>query len=113
MNEGTEQSIPGKRVIRHPKYNTPPISNDIALIQLSRPATLNSRVGTVCLPSHDEVVPTSARCFITGLEQELYVPYCRLIFAKMEEANFDSRFGRNTVLKGTKFREYFPNADPH
>ncbi|KAJ7394105.1 Serine protease 56 [Desmophyllum pertusum] len=66
LNEGTEQSIPGKRVIRHPKYNTPPISNDIALIQLSRPATLNSRVGTVCLPSHDEVVPTSARCFITG-----------------------------------------------
>ncbi|KAJ7394106.1 Chymotrypsin-like elastase member 3B [Desmophyllum pertusum] len=66
LNEGTEQSIPAIRVIRHPNYNTPPISNDIALIQLSRPATLNSRVGTVCLPSHDEVVPTSARCFITG-----------------------------------------------
>lgn len=67
-DEGTEQSIRGKRVIKHPSYNSPsPINNDIALIQLERPATLNSRVGTVCLPSHDEVVPPSARCYITGL----------------------------------------------
>ena len=67
-NEGTEQTIRGKRVIKHPNYNSPsPINNDIALIQLEKPATLNSRVGTVCLPSHNEVVPTSARCYITGL----------------------------------------------
>ena len=66
VTEGTEQDIPGKRVIVHPDYNKIPIDSDIALIQLSRPATLNARVKTVCLPSHDEVVPTSSRCFITG-----------------------------------------------
>ena len=67
IDEGTEQTIPAKLVIKHPDYNKPtPINNDIALIQLARPATLNSRVQTVCLPSHDYHVPTSSRCFITG-----------------------------------------------
>ncbi|CAH3103831.1 unnamed protein product, partial [Pocillopora meandrina] len=66
VNEGTEEDIPAKRVIVHPDYNKIPIDSDIALIQLSKPATLNARVKTVCLPSQDEVVPTSSRCFITG-----------------------------------------------
>ena len=67
VNEGTEQTIPARRIFRHPDYNTPsPINNDIALIHLARPATLNSRVQTVCLPSHDYQVPTSSRCYITG-----------------------------------------------
>ena len=66
-NEGTEQNIPAKRVIYHSSYNKPtPINNDIALIQLARPATLNSRVGTVCLPAHGYDVPTNSECYITG-----------------------------------------------
>ena len=69
--EGPEEDIPGKRVIRHPSYNSPSaINNDIALIQLERPAKLNARVGTVCLPSHGENVPLSAKCFITGMEKK-------------------------------------------
>ena len=64
--EGTEEDIPARRVVVHPDYNTPYLNNDIALIQLIRPAKLNARVGTVCLPAHHEVVPTSAKCFITG-----------------------------------------------
>ena len=71
VQEGTEVDIKGKRVIKHPSYNRPSaINNDIALIQLERPVSLNARVGTVCLPSHGETVPTSARCFITGMEKE-------------------------------------------
>ena len=66
MSEGTEQDIQAKRVIRHPQYSPRTIDKDIALIQLSRPATLSSRVGTVCLPAQDEMVSTSARCFIIG-----------------------------------------------
>ena len=69
VKEGTEEDIPGKRVIVHPDYNKIPIDSDIALIQLSRPATMNARVKTVCLPSQDEIVPTSSKCFITGLFQ--------------------------------------------
>ena len=75
VNEGTEKNIPGKRVIKHPLYNRPSaINNDIALIQLERPVKLNSRVGTVCLPSHNENVPTSARCFITGMSVKKIAP---------------------------------------
>ena len=65
--EGTEQDIPGKRVITHPEYNKPsPLDNDIALIQLSRPASQNARVGVVCLPAADEPILSEANCFITG-----------------------------------------------
>lgn len=65
--EGTEQDIPGKRVITHPEYNKPsPLDNDIALIQLSRPASQNARVGVVCLPAADEPISSEANCFITG-----------------------------------------------
>ena len=59
-----EQRIRGKRVIVHPSYGR--LNNDIALIQLERPATLNSRVSTVCLPSHDFALPLSSTCYITG-----------------------------------------------
>ncbi|XP_078356744.1 trypsin-like [Oculina patagonica] len=65
-NEGTEQDIQAKRIIKHENYGSPVLNNDIALIQLSKPATLNARVGTVCLPAHNEMVPTSSKCFITG-----------------------------------------------
>ena len=65
--EKTEQYIKVKKLVVHPQYGKPVrANNDIALIQLARPATLNSRVQTVCLPSHDYDVPTSSRCFITG-----------------------------------------------
>ena len=66
VSEGTEQDIKAKRVIVHPGYSSSKLDKDIALIQLSKPATLNSRVGTVCLPVQDEMVPTSSRCFISG-----------------------------------------------
>ena len=66
MDEGTEEDIAAMRVIVHPNYSKPNLNNDIALIQLARPATLSARVGTVCLSSQDQVLPTSSRCFVTG-----------------------------------------------
>ncbi|XP_075907138.1 trypsin-2-like [Nelusetta ayraudi] len=51
INEGTEQFISSSRVIRHPNYDSWTISNDIMLIKLSSPATLNSYVQPVSLPS--------------------------------------------------------------
>ena len=61
-----EQKIKGKRVIVHPQYGRPLLSNDIALIQLERPATISNRVSTVCLPSHNYALPLSSTCYITG-----------------------------------------------
>ncbi|CAB3982537.1 chymotrypsinogen B-like [Paramuricea clavata] len=61
-----EQRIRAKKVIVHPQYGRPTLNNDIALIQLERPATLTSRISTVCLPSHNFDVPLNSECYITG-----------------------------------------------
>lgn len=67
-NEGTEEDIGALRVISHPNYNQPRLNNDIALIQLQRPANVNStRIGVACLPDQDYVLPAGSNCYITGL----------------------------------------------
>ena len=66
--QGHEQKIRGKRVIVHPNYDELRLNNDIALIQLERPATLNQHVSTVCLPDRNYQVPlgSKSKCYITG-----------------------------------------------
>ena len=70
LNETHEQDILVKRVIRHPLYYTPyALNNDIALLELEKPVTLNARVGTACLPDLNYELPVNdpgTRCFITG-----------------------------------------------
>uniref|UniRef100_A0A8C2JHF5 trypsin n=1 Tax=Cyprinus carpio TaxID=7962 RepID=A0A8C2JHF5_CYPCA len=51
VNEGREQFISSEKVIRHPKYDSWTIDNDVMLIKLSKPATLNQYVQPVALPS--------------------------------------------------------------
>nr|XP_004661212.1 trypsin-2 [Jaculus jaculus] len=64
VNEGTEQFINAAKAIRHPKYNSKTLDNDIMLIKLSSPATINSRVATVALPS--SCAPAGTQCLISG-----------------------------------------------
>nr|ABS32240.1 trypsinogen 2 precursor [Kareius bicoloratus] len=64
VNEGTEQFISSSRVIRHPNYNSWNIDNDIMLIKLSKPATLNQYVKTVALPS--SCAPAGTMCKVSG-----------------------------------------------
>ena len=65
-NEGTEQNIGASRVIKHPSYDSRRINNDIALIKLSRAASINDRVSPACLPDADYTVPPGTTCYITG-----------------------------------------------
>lgn len=64
--EGTEEEMGAARIISHPNYNSPRLSSDIALIQLSQPVKLSQRVNPICIPSHDSDVPTGSKCYITG-----------------------------------------------
>lgn len=50
-NEPYKQIIKAKNIFVHPLYDDIQIINDICLIQLEKPATINQYVSTVCLPS--------------------------------------------------------------
>ncbi|XP_060948986.1 trypsin-3-like [Limanda limanda] len=56
VNEGTEQWIDSAKIVIHPQYDSYYFDNDIMLIKLSHPATLNSFVQTVALPTRCPVV---------------------------------------------------------
>ncbi|KAK5891911.1 hypothetical protein CesoFtcFv8_012340 [Champsocephalus esox] len=64
VKEGNEQFISSSRVIRHPNYNSYYIDNDIMLIKLSMPATLNRYVKPVALPR--SCVPADTWCTVSG-----------------------------------------------
>ncbi|KAL0985023.1 hypothetical protein UPYG_G00151980 [Umbra pygmaea] len=64
VNEGTEQFISSAKVIRHPNYNSRNLDNDIMLIKLSKPATLNSYVRTVAVPS--TCAGAGSSCMVSG-----------------------------------------------
>ncbi|XP_056303332.1 chymotrypsin-like elastase family member 1.4 [Danio aesculapii] len=66
--EGHEQSLTVSRVYIHPNWNTESVSSgyDIALLQLSTDATLNSYVKLATLPPAGQVLPHNNECYITG-----------------------------------------------
>ncbi|XP_056457763.1 trypsin-3-like [Gadus chalcogrammus] len=63
-SRGTEQFINSVKVIKHPRYSSRNLDNDIMLIKLSKPATLNSYVRAVVLPS--SCAGSGSRCLISG-----------------------------------------------
>ncbi|XP_070690985.1 transmembrane protease serine 9-like [Pempheris klunzingeri] len=64
VSEGSEQFISSSRVIRHPRYSSYNINNDIMLIKLSKPATLNQYVQPVALPT--SCAPAGTMCRVSG-----------------------------------------------
>ncbi|XP_016382691.1 trypsin-2-like [Sinocyclocheilus rhinocerous] len=64
VDESSEQSIPSERVIRHPQFNYSTIDNDIMLIKLRKPVTLNKFVKPVDLPK--SCAPPDTMCRVSG-----------------------------------------------
>ncbi|KAM6381900.1 trypsin I-P1-like [Alca torda] len=64
LTEPTQQLINSAKVIRHPRYSSLTLDNDIMLIKLSVPAQLNRSVQTIPLPTH--CVTTGTTCLISG-----------------------------------------------
>ena len=64
VNENTEQFIDSAKVIKHPMYSDRNLDNDIMLIKLSKPATINNYVRTVSLPS--SCAGAGSSCLISG-----------------------------------------------
>lgn len=64
--EGTEQDFAIQDLYIHPKWNHHTTDNDLAMIRLDRPATLNGRVNTICLPEPEYQFSPGTECTITG-----------------------------------------------
>uniref|UniRef100_A0A3Q0RW66 trypsin n=1 Tax=Amphilophus citrinellus TaxID=61819 RepID=A0A3Q0RW66_AMPCI len=77
VNEGTEQFIDSSRVIPNPDYDSWTIDNDIMLIKLRQPATLNSYVQPVPLPR--SCAPAGTMCRLQNTSRHL-VPLALILF---------------------------------
>ncbi|XP_005999194.1 trypsin-2 [Latimeria chalumnae] len=63
-SEGTEQFIQAQKAIRHPRYSSYNLDNDIMLIKLSRPVEMNQRVRPISLPR--SCAPAGTMCQVSG-----------------------------------------------
>ena len=62
--DGVEYRI--NKIITHPAYGASYQRNDIALLRLVKPVTLDSKVGTVCFHRKAHGLPPGTRCWISG-----------------------------------------------
>lgn len=69
--EGSEQIVYASKIIPHPKYDNDTTDNDIMLIKLNSPATINSRVSTVSLPNSCPTFDTE--CLVSGWDDTVNV----------------------------------------
>ncbi|XP_040183613.1 transmembrane protease serine 11D-like [Rana temporaria] len=68
---GTTLSSPGnglklRRIIVHESFSFTGNGNDIALLELSDPVTLQQNIRTVCLPKASDNFPDDSSCYVTG-----------------------------------------------
>uniref|UniRef100_A0A4W3K519 Chymotrypsinogen 2-like n=1 Tax=Callorhinchus milii TaxID=7868 RepID=A0A4W3K519_CALMI len=54
------------QAITHPQWNSNTINNDITLVKLKAPASMNSRVSPICLDTSQGMFPASTMCVTTG-----------------------------------------------
>jgi len=65
--DGAEQLYRVARIIPHGGYDARQLKNDIALIELERPALFNKRVVPICLPSKgSRPAVGSQKCYLSG-----------------------------------------------
>ncbi|XP_028406521.1 chymotrypsin-like elastase family member 2A [Dendronephthya gigantea] len=95
VSDPHEQEISVKRAIRHPDYFTPhPLNNDVALLELEKPAKLNDRVGLACLPSSNYELPVNdpnTRCYITGWGKTRYFGHMAQMLRHVEVPPVDRK----------------------
>ncbi|XP_073674437.1 chymotrypsin-like protease CTRL-1 [Garra rufa] len=65
-NNGFVQVKNISKVITHPDFNEQTMRNDIALLKLSSPVQMTSRISPICLPSFFTVIYPWKSCVITG-----------------------------------------------
>ncbi|XP_066925213.1 chymotrypsin B-like [Clytia hemisphaerica] len=67
--DGDEQVYRAVQAFHHPQWDPSRLNNDIALIELDRPAVFDDHIQPICLPTLGEKLPTGSSCYITGWGQ--------------------------------------------
>jgi len=67
--DSDRQVYQARRAFHHPSWNKYRLNNDIALIELDRPAIFNKHVQPICLPNAGEKAAVGTKCYITGWGQ--------------------------------------------
>jgi len=99
--EGTQQKMTPKRIIMHQSYGVGGFLNaDIALIELSSPLRLNSRVVRACVPQQGVYPKVGAQCYIAGWGRISYNP--RRSPEKLQQAKLPimNNKGKEQVIAG-------------
>ncbi|XP_064106099.1 phenoloxidase-activating factor 2-like isoform X1 [Macrobrachium nipponense] len=61
------EEFPISRIVIHPEFDNATLVNDIALLQLERPARRKANIDAVCMPKKNDFLEgTTTRCFVTG-----------------------------------------------
>ncbi|XP_042533006.1 anionic trypsin-2-like isoform X1 [Dipodomys spectabilis] len=108
VQEGSEQIVRAAKAIRHPGYNSRNLDNDIMLIKLSSPVSLNSQVAPVALPT--SCAPAGTQCLISGWgntlsfgvnnPDELQCLDAPLLSQSVCEATYPGKVTKNMVCAG-------------
>lgn len=69
----TEQTFKGKKIVVHPEYYPFSIESEVALLELDRPATLDSFVNIACLPGAKDNVSDGKSALVYVSETCLYL----------------------------------------
>ena len=64
--ESTVQTIGIRKVVSNPKYNQNYFFADIAMVELKKPAMVNSEVAPICLPKTNVSPQSKQQCYIAG-----------------------------------------------
>ncbi|KAG9265652.1 hypothetical protein AMEX_G20118 [Astyanax mexicanus] len=73
-----------KQIISHPEYDPRTYDNDIALMELNSPVTLNQNIWPICLPAASHEFPAGLDVWITGWGQTREDGYLATVLQKAE-----------------------------
>ncbi|GCC38651.1 hypothetical protein chiPu_0017166 [Chiloscyllium punctatum] len=103
-----KQAIPIRRAVCGPKHS------NLIMLELERPATLNSRVALICLPPQGYIVPEGTSCEIagwgetqgTGRDDVLNILVMPVISNKVCNLYYRGRLAETEICAGTVLRGF-------
>lgn len=95
-----------KDIVIHPDYHAGGLFNDIALLFLESPVSIEDHIGTICLPPKN-YVPEDVRCFVAGWGTKSHDDRTRQIILKKIDVPIVNRDMCEKQLRKTRLQSRF------